>query len=315
MNLYIIAPENRVSGGPELAHQLCNAVNHLSDIKAQMCYVTTVKPYRLAVDIPAPAPYEIYSTTHVTDISMVNNEESIVVVPEGLTPSMQMIPRAKKILWWMSVDNYIKSTYEGNLQYIKENTYLHLFQSYYSIDYVNKKMPGVDGLFLSDYINEAHGKFIYPAEFRHNIALYNPAKGYDDLKPLIEKADWLDWVPLANMEVERVVLMMQAGKIYVDFGEHPGKDRIPREAASNGCVVITNRKGSAAFEKDVPIPEQFKFEDPASSLDEIDKLMHKICDDFKDYQDMFAGYRDFIKKEKEEFDKDVIKLVEYLKKQ
>ena len=175
-------------------------------------------------------------------------------------------------------------------------------------------MPGVDGLFLSDYINEAHEKFIYPAEFRHNIALYNPAKGYDDLKPLIEKADWLDWVPLANMEVERVVLMMQAGKIYVDFGEHPGKDRIPREAASNGCVVITNRKGSAAFEKDVPIPEQFKFEDPASSLDEIDKLMHKICDNFKDYQDMFAGYRDFIKKEKEEFDKDVIKLVEYLKK-
>lgn len=313
MNLFIIAPENRVSGGPELAHQLCNAINRLTDIQAYMCYVTTTKPYQLAVDIPAPTPYLMYETTHATDLSIVNSADSIVVVPEGLTPSMLMIPKAKKILWWMSVDNYIKSTNEDNLEYIRENTFLHLFQSYYSIDYVNRKIPGVKGLFLSDYINEAHGKFIYPAEFRHNIALYNPAKGYNELKPLIEKADWLDWVPIANMDVEKVVFMMQAGKIYIDFGEHPGKDRIPREAAANGCCVITNKKGSAAFTEDVPIPEQFKFDTPSSHLDEINSLMHKICDDFKTYQDMFSDYRVFIKSEKSLFEEDTIRFADYLK--
>lgn len=313
MNVYIIAPENRVSGGPELAHQLCSVLNRLTDIKAYMCYVTTTNPFKVAVDTPAPAPYAIYNTSHINDISIANTPDSVVVIPEGLTPSMPMVQSAKKILWWMSVDNYIKSTNEMNLEYIRDNTFLHLFQSHYSIDYVKKKIPGVKGMYLSDYINEAHGQFIYPAEFRHNIALYNPAKGYNELKPLIEKADWIDWVPLANLPVEKMVLMMQAGKIYVDFGEHPGKDRIPREAAANGCCVITNKKGSAAFTEDVPIPEQFKFENPSSSLEEINSLMHAICDDFKSYQDMFSEYRDFIKAEKALFEEDVIKFADYLK--
>ena len=312
MNIFIIAPENRVSGGPELAHQLCEALNRLTDNNAYMCYVTTSKPYQIAYDVPAPAPYKIYETEHVTDVSIVNSPESIIVVPEGLTPSMLLLPRAKKVLWWMSVDNYIKSTNEENLEYIRENSILHLFQSHYSVDYVNKKMPGVKGLFLSDYINEMHGKFIYPAEFRNNIALYNPAKGYKELKPLMDKANWLNWIPISNMEVEKVVLMMQSGKIYVDFGEHPGKDRIPREAAANGCCVITNRKGAAAFTEDFPIPDQFKFADPLSNLDEINSLMHKICDDFKTYQDKFSDYRSFIKTEKLLFEEGVIKFAEYL---
>ena len=313
MNVYIIAPENRVSGGPELAHQLCSVLNRLTDIKAYMCYVTTTKPYRLAVDTPAPAPYSIYNTSHITNISIVNSSDSIVVVPEGLTPSMLMVPNAKKVLWWMSVDNYIKSTNEENLEYLRDNTFLHLFQSHYAIDYVKKKMPNVNGMYLSDYINEAHGQFIYPAEFRQNIALYNPAKGYDDIKPLIEKADWLDWIPLINLPVEKMVLLMQVGKIYVDFGKHPGKDRIPREAAVNGCCVITNKKGSAAFLEDVPIPELFKFDSPISQLEEIDLLMHKICSDFKYFQDMFTDYRTLIKSEKSLFENDAIKFADYLK--
>ena len=115
------------------------------------------------------------------------------------------------------------------------------------------------------------------------------------------------------MEVEKVVLMMQASKIYVDFGEHPGKDRIPREAAANGCCVITNRKGSSAFAEDVPIPDHFKFSDPSSNLEEINSLMHKICDDFKAYQDKFSDYRDFIKSEKQLFEKDTLRFIDYLK--
>ena len=313
MNVYIIAPENRVSGGPELAHQLCHALNELTDIKAYMCYVTTTKPYRLAVDVPAPISYSIYNTTHVTDTSIVNAPESVVVVPEGLTPSMLLVPKSKKILWWMSVDNYIQSTNEDNLDYIKNNTFLHLFQSHYSIDYVNKKIPNEKGLFLSDYINEAHGKFIYPAEFRNDTALFNPAKGYNELKPIIEKTNWLNWVPLINLGTEQMIVLMQSSKIYVDFGAHPGKDRIPREAASNGCCVITNKNGSAAFTEDVPIPERFKFADPLSSIEDINLLMHNICDNFRTYQDMFADYRNFIASEKEKFEEDVIIFADYLK--
>ena len=309
MKVYILAPANIITGGPELAHQLCSAINRLTDIEAYMCYITTTPPYQINADIPAPEPYKVYNTVHETDNSVMDRPENVIVVPEGLTPSLDMIKYAKTVLWWMSVDNYICSTDEYNIDYIKKRSILHLYQSYYSYDYVSRKMPGVKGMFLSDYINEAHGQFIYPAELRQNTVLFNPSKGYNDLKPLIEKAAWIEWMPLKNLDLPHMIFLMQESKIYVDFGGHPGKDRIPREAASNGCVVITNKKGSAAYEEDVPIPSKYKFEDPQASLDEINVLMIDICDNFKAHQDAFSDYRDFIKGEKQAFDEAVLEFI------
>ncbi len=314
MKIYVLAPQNHKSGGAELSHQLCNAINRLTDISAYMCYVDINAPFdkALGADVPAPDAYEIYNTDHVRDAADLNSPDSIIVFPEGLTLSMPHYPEAKKVLWWMSVDNYVVSTKESNMPFIKDNVCLHLYQSYYAKDYVEKKIPGANGLYLSDYINQEHGKFIYPAQFRENIGLYNPAKGYDHIKPLIEKANWLKWVPLTGLDVPHMVLMMEAGKVYVDFGNHPGKDRIPREAAADGCCVITNKKGAAAFEGDVPIPEQYKFDNPADSLDEIDTLLHDICDNFAQHQARFESYRQMIAGEKAKFDEDVLKFVQHL---
>ena len=33
-------------------------------------------------------------------------------------------------------------------------------------------------------------------------------------------------------------------QVYIDFGHHPGQDRLPREAVQCGCVVITGTRGS-----------------------------------------------------------------------
>ena len=314
MRIYILAPQKHTSGGAELSHQLCCAINRLTDIPAFMCYVDISAPFdkALAIDVPAPTPYNIYNTRHVANMDEVNSEDSVIVFPEGLTLSMHYVPKARKILWWMSVDNYVISTKESNMPYIRDKVCLHLFQSYYAKDYVERKLPGAKGLYLSDYINEEHGKFIYPAQFRENIALYNPAKGYDEIKPLIDKANWLKWVPLINLDVPHMVLMMEAGKIYVDFGNHPGKDRIPREAAANGCCILTNKKGAAAFESDVPIPAEYKFDNPNESLDKIESLLHDICDNFAEHQAKFESYRQMIAGEKEKFDEDVLAFVNQL---
>lgn len=312
MKIFVVSPQNRTSGGPELAHQMCSAINRLTDVTAQMCYANLHPPFEIAVDAPTPEPYVIYNTNPCTDFSLIDRHENVVVFPEGLTLSMRHIKNARIVLWWMSVDNYIESTQESNLPYIKDNVFLHLFQSHYAEDYVNRKLPGVRGIFLSDYINEQHGKFLFPTEYRRDMAFFNPTKGYADLKPLIEKTNWLKWVPLVNLDISKMILLMQSGKIYVDFGNHPGKDRIPREAAANGCCVITNKKGSAAFTEDVPIPEEYKFENPAEHLDEIDALLLDICDNFARHQSMFAGYREFIAGEKEKFDQDTIRFIEML---
>jgi len=48
--------------------------------------------------------------------------------------------------------------------------------------------------------------------------------------------------------------MCVSRKLYVDFGKHPGKDRMPREAAVHGCCIITGRRGAAGNPFDIPIP-------------------------------------------------------------
>ena len=64
MNVYILAPQNRLSGGAELAHQLCHAINTLTDVKAFMVYVDVEASFdrALGADVNAPKPYEIYET-------------------------------------------------------------------------------------------------------------------------------------------------------------------------------------------------------------------------------------------------------------
>ncbi len=315
MNIYILCPANRVTGGVELAHQLCYAINSLTDIKAFMWYsdIDDLTTETLVMNISAPDDYAVYKTQCATSFFEMDTSDNVIVVPEGLTNRISLIDNARIVLWWMSVDNYVSASKEENLDEIRNKVSLHLYQSYYSLDYVENKIPGAQGMFLSDYINEDHGKFLMPADFRKNFALYNPKKGLERIKPLIEKSSWLEWIPLINMSREKMIVTMQMSKIYVDFGNHPGKDRIPREAAANGCCVITNMLGSAKYFEDVSIPSEYKFQDPANSLDEIDLLLHGICDDFKKHQDDFEQYRAIIKSEKPKFDEDVIKFVDIMK--
>ena len=315
MSIYIMCPGNVVTGGVELAHQMCHAINELSNIRAKMWYLTvrdtTVE--NVVMNIPAPDEYAVYNTTCASDFMEIDKKDNTIIVPEGLTCFLPLIDNAKLVMWWMSVDFYLKSGGKAHFDELSKRIRLHLYQSYYAQEFVEKNIPGAKGMFLSDYINDEHGKFLFPAEMRKDMAFYNPKKGYKEIEPLIEKANWLKWIPLIGFKREQVILLLQSGKIYVDFGEHPGKDRIPREAAANGCCVITNKKGSAKYYEDVPIDDRYKFENPKDSLEELDMLLHDICENFTVHQENFASYRDMIKGEKQKFNEDVKSFVDYIK--
>lgn len=315
MNFYILAPANINSGGAELAHQLCYTINKNTNYSAYMCYVNTSETNlinSLPIDANAIESYSTYYTEHALSLTDIDSDENIVIIPEGLTPSILVFKYAKIVLWWMSVDNYILSTQETNLELLKTQTILHLYQSYYSKIYIEQHFPNCPKMYLSDYINEQHGNFLFPGEYRKNVALYNPKKGYPNIEPLIKEITWIDWKPIYNMTIEEVIILMQSSKIYIDFGNHPGKDRIPREAAANGCCVITNKLGSAAYHEDVPIPEQYKFETPQKSIKEIETLMLDICAHYGKHQKLFSNYRDWIKSEKSTFEHDAISFVKYM---
>ena len=108
---------------------------------------------------------------------------------------------------------------------------------------------------LKDYINTDHCTFDESSK-KEDIVLYNPKKGMEFTQKLISAAPDIKWVPLQGMSREQLIEVLKKAKIYIDFGYHPGKDRLPRECVMNGWCVITGMRGAAAFFGDVAIPEK-----------------------------------------------------------
>ena len=103
------------------------------------------------------------------------------------------------------------------------------------------------------------------------------------------------------MSRSEVVELLRSAKVYIDFGSHPGKDRIPREAASLGCCVITNLTGNASNFDDIPIKAEYKIDAKMANLYKIRK---QILNCFENYDNLvcdFSYYRSIIMAEKSKF--------------
>ena len=92
------------------------------------------------------------------------------------------------------------------------------------------------------------------------------------------------------MKPDQIAMLMCRAKVYIDFGSHPGKDRIPREAAVCGCCIITNREGSAAYAEDVGIPEKYKISD----MQDYDRVLETIYDLVDNYSDRSKDYKKYV---------------------
>lgn len=205
-----------------------------------------------------------------------------------------------------------KFAYNKKIAHIKkEKDLLHLNQSYYSMDFC--KRLGIQenrNLYLSDYLNRSFIKSAAGTDFtkKEDIVLYNPKKGFSFTKKIIDNAPDLHWIPLVGLTRDEMIALLQRAKVYIDFGNHPGKDRIPREAAICGCCVITGKRGSAYYHNDVPIPDQYKFDDRDISIPLIVDKIHEILSDYDSVIDDFKEYREFIKSEEDKFVQDAVNI-------
>jgi len=310
MKFYILAPAEIVSGGPELAHQMCAELNKNGQ-EAFMYYIFS--------DVEGPADancvdkFKKYNTTHVTSHEDVDTNDSIVVVPEGLADRAKWFKNATIVLWWMSVDNYFRDCKDTDVNTLDGIVTLHLTQSEYARDFLSKQNIASDKIMtVSDYISDMYGQFILPAEYRKNIALYNPKKGYEELRPVIDATPFVEWRPLIGLTEEEMIVLMQIAKVYVDFGNHPGKDRIPREAALCGCCVVTNRRGSANFYEDVAISDTYKIDTEDNSyIEKATALIEEICNNYANLLPDFIHYQNKIKVEKDLFSQDVVSFINH----
>ncbi len=324
--IYVACPANYATGGPELLHQLANQLIKMG-IQAFMLYI----PY--GSENPVHPNYEHYKVPYATQVE--NSKENIVIIPEAMPQLIfdKEISKMRQVIWWLSVDNFFPYI-DGLLQrhshkkmfklkqllfnYYKIPTvkyiaskrkFYHLSQSAYATDFLkNNNIHHV--AYLSDYLNKA---FLSKSSSstqkeRKNVVLYNPKKGLEFTKLLIQQAPHITFVPIENMSPEQVSELLSSSKVYIDFGNHPGKDRFPREAAIMGCCIITNKKGSANFFEDVPINDEFKFGD---RIDDIPKIVAKIDNCLENYnqeQSKFNHYREVIRNEEQKFKADLAKI-------
>ena len=229
MRVFMVAPANLATGGTELLHQYSYCLTKLG-VENYMVY-----PNRDEIKCPTPERFLKYGVKYVT--RYIDAEDSVLVLAETQIHLVKECVRGVAMIWWLSVDNYLKA-YQHNLavgeldifELKQRKNVVHFVQSYYAKDFVENKLDLEESYFLKDYIND---QIIQIADElsgvlqRRNIVLYNPRKGLEEIEPIIEATkEEISWVPLIGLSPDEMAEVMCAAKVYVDFGEHPGKETV-----------------------------------------------------------------------------------------
>ena len=276
--IYVLSPLFR-TGGVELLHQLAHELSRYTGV--QMFYTSHGDP----ID-----EYAYCQTEYVYELP---DNDDFVIVPEIYARAN--IGQHRRVIFWESVDNYLARSDDTNF----DPSIIHLAQSEYAWDFLINVVKAKNVMRVSDYINE---EFLEPYDEkqpRKPIVLYNPAKGMQYTQKVIDAMPDVQFLPLSGLSRTVLRNIMRGSMLYIDLGDHPGKDRMPREAAASGCCVLTSREGSAMYWEDVPIPNHHKIE--RTDVDKITKRIRAILGHYELWICDFRYYQAQIKVEKQIF--------------
>ncbi len=300
----IVCPALTRTGGPEALHQLGRALLDRGQ-DAAMVYVADDEAWFSfgdgGAEVPALpglmpdayAPYAVPRATMIPDAADV-----AVVVPEIWPWLVRRFRRAAVHLWWLSVDNGVERLRAAGGLAALGGRCVHLCQSRYALDWLAAR--GVRGAMLSDYTAPAMA--VRPEELagrREARVLFAP-RGRAFALWLRERVPEVEWRELAGLAPEAVRELFLTSRLYVDFGAHPGRDRMPREAAMLGCCVMTGRRGAAGNSVDVAIPDRYKFGETWLAARAVRRLVREYparVGDFATYRAAIAGEREVFARE------------------
>jgi hypothetical protein len=286
-------------------HQLGRTLLDLGH-DARMVYATSDSDFQLrdgaldGPDIPSPMP-EAYADYRVPKAMQVpDTADSAVVFPEVWPRLAFRFGNAQPHLWWLSIDNGLKPAEScGGIDALRASACVHLCQSYYALTYLLDR--GIRGWPLFDYTSPDILTAAAAAETTRSARVLFPARGRWFTQWLQRWAPDLPWQEISGFTPAQVRDLFLTSRLYVDFGSHPGKDRMPREAAILGCCVITGRRGAAANALDLPIPCRYKFPDSRFMVPRIVRAIRRTLNEHEARKGDFEGYRGTIRGERREF--------------
>jgi hypothetical protein len=179
----------------------------------------------------------------------------------------------------------------------------HLTQSRYAFDFVRSAL-WVSPTMLGDYIPDAGRLGVEKAD-PLSIA-FNPAKGKeltDEIRSLSDPS--VTWLPIHGLSREGVGSLLDRATVYLETGHQPGKDRIPREAAVHGCVILMLRKGAGRNNQDCPLANEYKIEPGPTAARRFASALGPILADAAHHRALQRPYLDMVMSDQAAFDRAV----------
>ena len=316
--IYILCPASIPTGGPESIHLLCEKLLE-NGLNAYIVYNHHSYPggrghpghgvidrsyvWDKYIGKEGKHPeYKKYNTQSIDHIE--DNKNNLLISPEIFLNSLEKFNNIQKSIWWLASRIEDDGVYNPNKWFNSDENVYHFHNSYFA-EYMLRSLPyfSDSNIYqLQTYVNSDFGN----SNNKKNIISYNPKKGFEYTKQIIENCDRkIEFQPIENMERGEVIQTLQHSKVYIDFGHHPGRERMPREAALCGCCIITGFRGSSQFFKDVPIPSQYKFCINPISLRDIINTIQDCVYNYETNIENFKHYKRVLENNHLQFNIDV----------
>ncbi|HED05972.1 MAG TPA: hypothetical protein ENI61_04745 [Ignavibacteria bacterium] len=332
--IYVLLPAGVNTAGPEFLHQLSFYLrNYLN-------YNTYLYCIPIDHITPIPQQYAKYHNLIAKEIEDEEKNIIISPEIFPLLKNMHCYTKIRKIIWWLSIDNYflhkfleeckiytnvlrgINKTYKllfgrhlieiadlarGRYFNLKLSEEVLLNGANYNICSAkhvertlnNYKLKNVT--YISELLNEEYLNISWDPSLKENVIAYNPTKGISFTTKIRKNTRNLKFVAIKNMTREEVINLLKIAKVYIDFGNHPGRDRLPREAAVLGCCVITSKRGGAELFEDLSIKDEYKFNDNENNISQIILTIKECINNYEEKIKDFYLYSTNIKEEPKKF--------------
>jgi hypothetical protein len=296
-----------ISGGPESIHQLAQVINNLG-VQAEILYAGRnfeIKKNKLTYEPPPNNPafkeYARYSPIIVRSVTL--TERTLIIMPEMYAPMDDFRP-IRVAYWWLSWNNAFAESRRLSdpalrAKFLAQNEILHLAKSFR----VHLHLRREGARQILDLVSYTDPRFTTAKPVHPNrtfTVAYNPRKADALAKHFFDRHPDIPSCRIVGMSKDQVRDALSRAMIYVEFGPNPGTDRMPREAASVGCIVVARTAGGSAYFEDTPLDDIFKFAKQDVTSGKLAALIKAIARDPALYFEAQRFYRNHIYLEKEQ---------------
>ena len=317
--VYVICAGGIRSDNAELCHRLCSTLILLG-IDTKIVYISVVKNFD--PEHPVHPAYKSFQTPYTYEVE--DNPKNIFIVPETMNSLLYSVKNIRRVIWWLSVDNYFRDIALKAASKLKnildepaprffsfhrgDSDVEHWTQSEYAKTFLKLNgIPDEKIYHIGDFVSPALVKLQSKVDFKRkkNRVAFNAATTSANIPKLAGKFPKVDWIAIQDPQAEDAPKLLADAKVYVDFSDHVSKDLMVRRAALLGCVVITNKVGAAANDVDICIPPEFKFDDTEEEFPNIVKKIRAVLDNHKKEYAAQKKFLDEISSEQENFTRNV----------